>query len=49
MAERRVDALLESIRQCVLQQLRLGMHLVPRHVEHAGEKRLQQPVAAHDA
>jgi hypothetical protein len=49
VAQRRVDALLEPVGQRVLQQFRLGVHLVPRHVEHPGEERLQQPVPAHDA
>ena len=33
----------------VLQQLGLGVHLVPRHVEYPGEERLQQSVPPHDA
>ena len=49
VAERGVDALLEPLGQHVLQQLGLGVHLVPRHAEHLVEERLQQPVAPHDA
>ena len=49
VAERGVDALLEPVGQGVFQQFRLGVHLVPRHAERAGEESLQQPVATHHA
>jgi len=47
-AQHGVDPLLQPVVQDVLQQLSLGVDLVPRHVQHPHEERLQQPVPADD-
>ncbi len=48
MTQHGVDPLLQPVAQDVLQQLGLGVDLVPRHVQHPHEERLQQPVPADD-
>ena len=46
VAELGGDQLLELLRQRVLEDLRLGVHLVPRHPEVLDEEQLEQPVVA---
>jgi len=46
VAEVVVDASEQPVAHGVLEDLRLGMHLVPRHVERLGEECLQEAVAA---
>ena len=48
MAERRVDARLERLREVVLEPLGLGVHLVPAEPERLHQVELEQAVVADD-
>ena len=47
MAQGGVDPLFQPLAHGVLEQLGLGVHLVPRHVQHAHQEGLEQAMAPH--